>query len=277
MELRSVTQVAQVGGAQEFELRVPSHAHGLRQDEEWFELRREGRWVRMRMHDYAELFADQGLYEALVYELLECRSPGRVAALLKNTLADVGCEGERLRVLDLGAGNGIVAEELRKRGVESIVGVDILENAREAAERDRPGVYDDYLVADLTDLEPSARERLDARNLNCLVSVAALGFGDIPPLVFANALDAIACPGWAAFTIKEEFLTQRDATGFSRLVRDLEAAGVLRIDARHRLWHRLSLSGRKLFYVALIARKLAPIPSELLAALRSESARAASC
>jgi len=273
MSFRSVTQVVDVGGVHEFELRLPAEADGLRQDEEWFELRRDGRWLRLRMHDYAELFADQGLYEALVYELLECRSPGRVAALLKNTLGDVGCEGERLRVLDLGAGNGIVAEELRKRGVESIVGVDILDSARDAAERDRPGVYDDYLVADLSEVAADARQRLAARKLNCLVSVAALGFGDIPPLVFANALDAIECPGWAAFTIKEEFLTRRDATGFSRLVRDLEEAGVLRIDARHRMWHRLSLSGRKLFYVALIARKLAPLPADLLAALRAEAAQ----
>lgn len=274
MSFRSVNQVVDVGGKHEFHLRLPSDASGLAQDEEWFEVQRDGRWERLRMHDYSELFADQGLYEALVYELLECRSPARVASLLKNSLADVGCENEPLRVLDLGAGNGIVAQELRDRGAERIVGVDILDSAREAALRDRPDVYDDYLVADLTEPSADLASRIRSHGLNCLTSVAALGFGDIPPLVFATALDMIRTPGWAAFTIKEEFLTHRDATGFSRLVRDLEAQRVIRIDVRHRLWHRLSLSGRKLFYVALVARKIADVPAAMLEELRAAAAQA---
>jgi SAM-dependent methyltransferase len=271
MSFRFVTQVVDVGGKHEFRLRLPAEASGLTQDEEWFEVQRGGRWERLRMHDYSELFSDQGLYEALVYKLLECRSPGRVAAILNNTLADVGCEGEDLRVLDLGAGNGIVAEELRARNATSIVGVDILDSAREAAERDRPGVYDDYVVADLCAPSPATIARLRKHKLNCLVSVAALGFGDIPPLVFATALDLIQTPGWLAFTIKEDFLANRDGTGFSRLVRDLEQRRVIRIDARHRMWHRLSLSGRKLFYVALIARKTSEVPAEVLDELRAEA------
>jgi len=274
MSFRSVTQVVDVGGVHEFRLRLPAEASGLTQDEEWFEVQRGDRWERLRMHDYSELFADQGLYEALVYEVLECRSPARVAALLKNTLADIGCENEPLRVLDLGAGNGIVADELRSRGAKRIVGVDILDSAREAALRDRPDVYDDYVVADLCDPRPEDLARLRLHELNCMTSVAALGFGDIPPLVFATALDLIQTPGFVAFTIKEDFLNARDATGFSRLVRDLEAKGVIRIDARHRLWHRLSLSGRKLFYVALIARKVANVPAELLESLRTAAASA---
>ncbi len=48
-----------------------------------------------------------------------------------------------LRVLDLGAGNGVVGEELKKRGVSRLVGVDIITEAQAATERDRPGVIND--------------------------------------------------------------------------------------------------------------------------------------
>ena len=35
-------------------------------------------------------------------------------------------------------------------GVGTVVGVDILDEAANATERDRPDVYDDYVVVDLT-------------------------------------------------------------------------------------------------------------------------------
>jgi len=71
-----------------------------------------------------------------------------------------GTDPASLTALDLGAGNGIVGEELRAIGVSSIVGVDLLPEASAAAKRDRPTVYDDYLVADLTALTAPERERL---------------------------------------------------------------------------------------------------------------------
>ncbi len=79
-----------------------------------------------------------------------------MVGLLTEALAAAGVSAETLRVLDLGAGNGIMAEELRAVGAEHAVGVDILSEARDAAERDRPGLYADYLVADLTALDDAA-------------------------------------------------------------------------------------------------------------------------
>jgi hypothetical protein len=37
-----------------------------------------------------------------------------------------------------------------------------------------------------------------------MTSVAALGFGDIPPEVFESAFELVEDGGWAAFTIKED-------------------------------------------------------------------------
>jgi SAM-dependent methyltransferase len=244
------------GNASPFAIRLPDDGRELDQDQEWFEVKLDGRRRRLRVHDYAALYAVPGLYEALVYETLGCRSPGRIVDLLATVLQDwPGAMGD-LRLLDLGAGNGIVAEHLREAGARHIVGLDLLPEAAMAARRDRPGVYDDYLVADLGDLARADEQRLRKHSLNCLVTVAALGFGDVPPAAFARAYDLIADGGWLAMTIKEDFLDPSDGSGFGQLVRRMIARRCLEIHAHHRYCHRVSIGGEKLFYVALVARKL---------------------
>jgi hypothetical protein len=116
-------------------------------------------------------------------------------------------------------------------------------------------VYDAYLALDLT--EPSRRERDTLRgfDFNCLACVAALGFGDIPPEVFTAAFDLLAPGGWVAFNIKEDFLSARDATGFSELIAELVETGALELRAQRPYRHRLSTSGHPLTYVAMVARK----------------------
>src|SRR3954447_25065843 len=125
---------------------------GLDQDEEWCRVRVDGHERTIRFHDYHEIFAIPGLYERIFHDHLECRSPAEVVGLLGEQVAAAGMDPADLSVLDVGAGNGIVGEELRGLGVSALVGVDILPEAAEAAARDRPGAYDDYLVCDLTAL-----------------------------------------------------------------------------------------------------------------------------
>lgn len=64
-------------------------------------------------------------------------------------------------MLDLGAGYGCVAQELLALGIRRFVGVDIYDEAAEAAERDRPGLYADYVVGDLTNLDDEGRNTLE--------------------------------------------------------------------------------------------------------------------
>jgi predicted TPR repeat methyltransferase len=232
----------------------------LDQDQEWFEVEHDGRCRRLRVHDYAALYAEPGLYEGLVYETLKCRSPRRIVDLLRTVLKDWPAALDTLRVLDLGAGNGVVAERLRDAGTSHIVGLDLIPEAAMAATRDRPGVYDDYVVADLTNLPPAHEQRLRNHFLNCLVTVAALGFGDVPPAAFARAYNLIADGGWLAMTIKEDFLDPSEGSGFGRLVHRMIAHRMLEVQAHHRYCHRVSIVNEKLFYVALVARKLQPVP-----------------
>lgn len=248
------------GASRRYVIRFPDEKGDFSQDQEWFETEIDGETRRLRVHDYAELYNNPGLYEALVYEALQCASPQRIVGMLETVLQDWPTKAEDLRVLDLGAGNGIVAEELRKIGAETIVGLDLLPEAAKAAKRDRPDVYDDYVVADLTKLNDEQRQKLEGYKFNCLTTVAALGFGDIPADAFATAFNFVRDDGWMAMTIKEDFLDTADNSGFARLVRAMLGEGVLEVQSHHRYCHRVSVEGERIFYVGIIARKLQDIP-----------------
>ena len=246
----------------DFEVRFPKHAGNLAQEEEWCLVRTGREEKRIRFHDYDEIFSIPGLYEHLFYDMLECCSPTVVCDLLEATLNEHGAPAalEDLRVLDVGAGNGMVGEELGRRGVEEVVGLDFIPEAAWATERDRSTTYADYLVEDLTDLSPNARRQLEDWDFNCMTTVAALGFGDIPPEAFSEAFNFIDDQGWVAFNIRDRFLDTDDSSGFSQLIERMIDEGVLDHVQNQKYRHRLSMNGQPLYYYALVAQKTAAIP-----------------
>jgi predicted TPR repeat methyltransferase len=234
---------------------LPEPGLSLTQDAEWCVVRVNGEWRQIRFHDYDELYSVPGLYEKVIYDILGCDSPRVVRRLLEAELADAPMSADDLRVLDLGAGNGIVADELTDLGAKFIVGVDIIEKAAEAAERDRPGSYDNYYVLDMATLNEGNRRELAGCRFNALTCVAALGFGDIPTEAFISAYNLIDVGGWIAFNIKEDFLSNGDHSGFSRLVRAMLDDGTLELRRRERYQHRLATDHHPLHYVAIVGVK----------------------
>lgn len=220
--------------------------------------------LRLRFHDYDEIFKRPGLYEQIFYDRLKCNSPKVVGELLKSSLESVEQNLSELRVLDLGAGNGMMGDVLKHFGVARMVGADIIAEAREAAYRDRPSVYDEYYVADFTDLKRRFVEEISEWSIDCLTCVAALGFGDIPVRAFVQAFNFVQHDGWVAFNIKETFLDKSDHGGFSRLIRELIFSEYLDIHQLRRYRHRLSMEGTPLYYFALVAKKTSDIPSRFL-------------
>jgi SAM-dependent methyltransferase len=255
---------SETGTKVDFEILLPEVSDDLDQDEEWCEIVVGAIRKRIRFHAYREIYDIPGLYERLFYDKLKCVSPRVIRAQLAHVLTERRTEPAELRVLDVGAGNGIVGEELRELGAGAVFGIDIIEEAAAAAHRDRPEVYDQYLVADLTDLAPDDRATLVEADLNTLTTVAALGFDDVPPRAFAAAFNIISTPGLAAFTIKEDFVTARDASGFSELIRRMFMGEIICPLARQRYRHRLSVQGEPLYYVAFVAEKLGDIPQDWL-------------
>jgi predicted TPR repeat methyltransferase len=225
------------------------------QDAEWCIVEGPEGARRIRFHDYDEIYAIPGLYERLFYEELHCTSPRVVRRLIEDTLDDREMDAAELAVLDVGAGNGMVAEQLDDLGAGTIVGVDIIEEAASAAERDRPGLYDDYRVVDLTDPGPADDAALRDAGFNCMTSVAALGFGDIPPDAFAQALEYVEPGGLVAFTLRDHIADAQKPGSFGAYVRDLHATGDLEPIAQRRYRHRVSMTGEPLHYVAYVAEK----------------------
>lgn len=240
-------------------------ANALEQNEVFFFLEENGKDHKFRFHDYDEIFTRAGLYEQIFYERLKCSSPQKVAECLKNALDANQQPISELRVLDLGAGNGIMGEVLRKEGVSRLIGVDILPEAKDAASRDRPGIYDAYYVENFCALSDDMRAELDDWGIDCLTSVAALGFDDIPVQAFWEAINFVTNDGWVAFNIKESFLDNADNSGFSRFVRELIFSEYLDIHQLERYRHRLSIDGTPLYYFSLVAQKMSDIPEEFLA------------
>lgn len=247
--------------ATRYRIRFPSaDMSGSGQDESYFTIVQEGTEQRLRFHDYADIYEHPGLYEQLFYERLKCSSPSKVIELLRAAVATAGEQSTALRVLDVGAGNGMVGELLVRAGVARLVAVDNIDAAKRAALRDRPGIYDAYYVTDLSALSAELHEELSAWHLDALITVAALGFGDIPVSAFSSAYNLVRDGCWIAFNIKETFLDASDDSGFSHLVKMLLNEDYLKLHRLERYCHRLSIEGQPLHYYAVVGQKQRPIP-----------------
>ena len=236
----------------------------LNQDEAWFYLQDSDDQRKIRFHDYDEIYKKPGLYEQIFYDRLKCTSPAKVASILQSAVKHSEANLTELRVLDFGAGNGMMGEELKKQGVARLVGVDIIPEAYDATVRDRPGLYDAYYVQDFTDLDSETREDIASWQCDCMVTVAALGFGDIPTKAFIEAFNIIKSKGWVAFNIKESFFDAKDRTGFSTMIRELIFSEYLDVYHIERYRHRLSIEGEPLFYFAIAGKKNADVPDDFL-------------
>ena len=237
------------------EIKTPTAAYRLDQDEEWIEIVTSNGREKLRLHDYARFYSIPGLYDEF-YQKLDYRSPRVVCQTLRKKMAEQGDPDKPIRVLDFGAGNGQVGESLNKElDCQALVGLDIIPEARAAAHRDRPGIYDEYYILDMASPSEEDLEKLSGWDFDALVTVAALGFGDISADAFANAFNLMKDGSWIAFNIKDSFLCADDKTGFCRAINSL-LHGSLEMIETSRYRHRMSLGGAPLYYYVIIGKKL---------------------
>ena len=207
----------------------------------------------VHLHDYERLYRVPGLYEHIVQELLGCRSPEVAADALAEALDDLALDPSEVVLFDLGAGTGIVGELASAAGISTIVGLDALDAARTACLRDRPGVYADYLVGDLasSDSRPphhaggSSPDRADLRRRPRRHSRPRGG---------TDQRDRPA-PGRrpVVFTIDERWTGTDGPGGFRTVISRLLASGRLRLIRRSRFEHRVSTSGKPIYYELVAA------------------------
>lgn len=164
----------------------------------------------------------------------------------------------------MGAGNGIVASEIKKQlgvRVGSLVWTDILPEAHQAALRDRPDIYNQYIVADLMD--ERQQEWFGKDRFAVMVSCAALGpgWGDMPVQALLGAIKLVANGGLVAITINERWLGKGDETtlwgGLIAMLdgrRSEDWKGLRELD-RKRYKHRLDVRGKWIWYMAIVFEK----------------------
>jgi len=218
-------------------------------DGEYLGLRHDGQEEVVHLHDYPRLYAVSGLYEHVVQGLLGCRSPQVAADALGRAVRGLGLEPRRLRVLDLGAGTGLVGELLRELGFSEVIGLDALKEARAACLRDRPGVYRDYLVGDLMDPSAELSARLRGFRPEALIAAGAFGGTHAPPRALTNALALLPGGAPVVFTIDQRWLRTDDPGGF----RPLLGSGELSLLERTSFQHRLTTTGTPIQYELIVA------------------------
>ncbi|MGX9883594.1 methyltransferase domain-containing protein [Streptomyces sp. NPDC002276] len=208
----------------------------------------------VHLHDYTRIYAVPGLYEHVVQDLLRCTSPEVAAAGFLRAAERLGLEPGALTVLDVGSGTGLVGELVRRGGVARVVGVDALPAAREAALRDRPGVYADYVIGDFQRDDDTLREALRPHAIGGLVSAGAFGGTHATPRALENALTLLPPGAPVAFTLDERWMDESDPEGFGAAVERLVAGGKLTVLERTRFRHRVTTTGEPIFYQLVMAR-----------------------
>lgn len=208
----------------------------------------------VHLHDYTRIYAVPGLYEHVVQEQLQCRSPQVAAEGFLRAVAGARLQPSSLTVLDVGAGTGLVGELLLRGGVTRMVGVDALPAARAASVRDRPGVYSAYLIGDLASGDSTLLADLREHGAGGLVSAGAFGGTHAPPSALVNALALLPPGAPVALTIDERWMDASDPDGFGFAVQRLMDQGDLEVVERTRFRHRITTTGEPVFYELLVGR-----------------------
>src|SRR5262245_20034179 len=211
---------------------------------------------QVRFRGDSRLWDWPGVFEHLVRSLLRGNAPGALCHLLDRQLRAASVRPTDLRVIDLGAGNGWMGEELSALGCGEVVGVDSAPAAAAAAERDHPDVYRDYLVLDMRRLSEAQRDELMAYDFNCMVCVDPLAAEEPAPNAFTEAFNLLAPEGWTAFHLNAGTAEGGRYSRFARLVHRMIQSGAMTVASQQRYRHRFSTYGTPLFHVAVIARKV---------------------
>jgi len=98
-------------------------------------------------------------------------------------------------VVDAGCGTGLVGEQFRNVS-ETLIGVDLSEAILEQAVEKRPGLYDETIAGDVTEV---FRDRAPISLI--IAGDSYIYFGDLDPL-FESMRDGLADDGYVAFTLE---------------------------------------------------------------------------
>ena len=245
---------------EKFHVRLPAEVDELTLDNEFFFVKWQGKEQKIRLNEYGKIYNIKGLYEYVISHLLKCVSPEVVTDLLITNVNQAKENLPDLKVLDFGAGSGLVGEILTNKGVKSIVGIDIIKEAAIAAKRDHPGVYEEYYIEDVCKISRSTHKKIENQKFNCLICVSSLAYGHILPEAFIHAFNLITNGGWIAFNLLHKFFKQRAPEGPFNIIHQIIESKILEVKIIRPYRHRFLMNGEAIENVAIIGRKHGNIP-----------------
>ncbi|MBZ8132979.1 class I SAM-dependent methyltransferase [Afifella sp. IM 167] len=128
--------------------------------------------------------------------------------------------GPQAHILDAGCGTGLVGEELKRRGVSRIDGIDLSEGMLDVAAGKE--VYSSLSVADMTQPLDIAPDSYDAA-----ISVGVFTSGHVGPEAIADLARVVKPQAPIVLTVHEDVW---DKDGYAAHLQAMEAAGTLRIN-----------------------------------------------
>lgn len=208
-----------------------------------------GRNVETGLHDYAALYQVPGLYEAAYF----VRLGGRAPHLLVEALAAVVPRRERpgLQVLDVGAGTGVVGEQLAAVGFRRIAGTDLEPTSQWAVPRDRPQLYQHLRTMDLTVLSDDDLRWLRTLAPQVVTVAGAVGFRHLPVEALAALTRVLPVGGLFALTVAHGFEHDPALADHATLL----LGPAYRRRARLEGLHRRTAEGARLEIAALVLER----------------------
>lgn len=237
----------------DFKVRLPEDVQYKAAGEEYFFLTENGKERKIMLQDYETLYGIPGFYEHLAYNYLNYRSPSVLFSMLKAKLKQHNTPASGLRVLEIGAGSGLMGKKLKELGVASITAIDIIEHAANAARRDYPGIYREYFVEDMTCLSENTSKAIKNEHFNCLVCCSALSH--IPATAFTGIFNLVEPGSLVAFNILKEDWEDKRGSGFTGRHPWVNNPEIFHLYDQKNYLHRTRTNGSAIDYVALTGIK----------------------
>lgn len=228
--------------------------NNVSQGKESFIVEIDGKAEEIFFQDYDKIYAIPWLYDR-IFELVEYNSPTAICEAFNKLLAKQGISSSEIRVLELGAGSGIVGRNLKNMGIGYLTGLDILESAKEAVERDKPDLYDNYYAVDLTQVPQQIEQELKSIQYNCMVVVSATGWDHIPVSGLEKALDIIVPGGWVIYHTKREQQGTKSHAGSVKWIDQMIESGRIELQLQEPCFHRYSINKEAIYYEIIIGTK----------------------
>ncbi|KAI6649784.1 hypothetical protein LOD99_6573 [Oopsacas minuta] len=146
------------------------------------------------------------------------------------------------KILDVGAGTGLVGEEMHKFGYSNITGIDLSEKMLEEASK--KGIYKELNPVDMYKDDLSNY----SNNFDTVISIGTFTAGQLRPEIMQKVAKFVRTGGVVCFSIRD--ITWEDTElGFAKQVEEMEKTGVWTVLEKRCLAYHSEL-GENAYYIA---------------------------